>query len=696
MMLVKDFASANSLGYNRETYEKLKLALTLGLRRQIFLAVCDNLRLRNRLAARLKADMASETVGNYPSLVSLKLNLAEPSPIAQLKQWLDKHPPPGLEVPSPSFQILGVERLTRCPTSLQWFFLNELRNIESSMLGLDSSLLLWLPRPWTHSIQQSAPEFWRYRTGLFEFEGEPTPMMTVVEDAQQFDRSAVEVPPELPPEWQGQNGTKERKDRQEIAPNISFVDRELEQEIPEGRAIPEKPATPAPPRAQPRQKLPGEEELIELVLAQEQDKGQNLEDIAPSDFLPWQIVQQIEQLQEQPNIEADLADAYLSLGNFYRDAISAGNSSVENLAIAIRAYELVLQLVGEESSLWGDLANDIGNFYWMISRSGANSQERILFLEQAIKTYQDALDKIDLEQRPDAWATITNNLGTVYSELAPQSQNPTDNLQQSILAYRQALPYRKADPRAYASTQNNLGTAYWNLAQYAEPEANLKQALAAYKESLSFYDPELYPLDYGMIHNNLGTAYWNLSQYEEGKENLMLALRAYQVAAMYRTPQTAPAACAATQNNLGTAYLHLADRCVEETALWIQLLNEAIAAYTTALKVAAQIHPTPVGFDVFVAHNNLGLAYYHLGTMVDTEAEENGRRLHLEAALSHHLEAVRGSQQQQENLSETALGYILQTIRAFYAQFGVEGQSLALSRVPGHLLPDILPRLSRL
>lgn len=36
-------------------------------------------------------------------------------------------------------------------------------------------MLLWVPRPWLSAIQQSAPQFWRYRTGVFMFAGEPTP-----------------------------------------------------------------------------------------------------------------------------------------------------------------------------------------------------------------------------------------------------------------------------------------------------------------------------------------------------------------------------------------------------------------------------------------------------------------------------------------------------------------------------------------
>jgi hypothetical protein len=36
---------------------------------------------------------------------------------------------------------------------------------------------------------------------------------------------------------------------------------------------------------------------------------------------------------------------------------------------------------------------------------------------------------------------------------------------------------------------------------------------------------------------------------------------------------------------------------------------------------------------------------------------------------------------------------MIKTIRTFYQEQGISGQNLALSKVPGQLLPEILPRL---
>ena len=226
-------------GQNRKAYLRLKLALSLSLRRQIFLAVCDDLALRNRIAARLYAELAYPSPRRltteagalprqgstasiispldhrlsmmtdeydlvsapskailpprslYPRLVSLNLNLSEPNPMVQIAEWLAEYPPPpGCQQRSPSFQILGVERLTRQPAIVQKRFLHSLQQIEHYLSRLESPLLLWLPRPWLNAVRQSAPNFWNWHTALFEFEGDPTPVRSIV--------ARLETPPSDP------------------------------------------------------------------------------------------------------------------------------------------------------------------------------------------------------------------------------------------------------------------------------------------------------------------------------------------------------------------------------------------------------------------------------------------------------------------------------------------------------------------
>jgi len=42
---------------------------------------------------------------------------------------------------------------------------------------------------------------------------------------------------------------------------------------------------------------------------------------------------------------------------------------------------------------------------------------------------------------------------------------------------------------------------------------------------------------------------------------------------------------------------------------------------------------------------------------------------------------------------QTTFAYVVKTVRAFHNELGIQGQNLALSKVPGQLLPEILPKL---
>lgn len=802
---------------NRQSYQRLKRALSLHLRRQIFVAVCDDLALRNRLAARLHAELAYPAASttprpsidawpaaDYPQLVTLNLNLNDPNPIAQVTQWLARHPLPkgaDAETPTPSFQILGTERLTRQSAAVQRLFLSYLQGCDRSLPTLEASLLLWVPHPWFRAIQQSAPEFWGWRTGVFEFVGEPTPLTVVDAKPSSFHSSrpkpasnaapkrpqsgppATAVPPPAASAHQSPQDTPiSLRDllAEELAEFGDILD-ELEPaptptaeegdraaadstsaanswavHVPSSAtSSPHTPtnAFPArsgfqqePPIAEP-QSPPRELQLSnstahspELSIAE--SEAIEATSIAPAlvnailtaaiaeiggtaalpahstvlslahlgsfpapsrtaleDFPAVRMLQHLEQLHQQQAESTALAVNYRTLGNFYRDRIEQGHNTPEQLAIAIQAYEQALIHLEESAALVPDILNDLGNLYWMLSRFPASPEQRLPYLEQGIAAYHLALSHVEAEQQPQSYAMIQNNLGAAYGDLA-RYREPIENLQCSITAYEAALHYRKpeAEPLKYASTQNNLGTAYWHLAQHHQPALNLKQAIVAYTESLSFYNPEQEPLPYAMIQNNLGTAYWNLAQHEQPEEFLNLAISCYRIALIYRTAEVNPAAYAATQNNLGTAYWHLANRSKDQPEAYSAALRSAIAAYEAALNTVERLNLAANGagnkltFDVSATHNNLGLAHYQVATDQAGGIPVPARSAHLEAALRHHLQALQGWQHQPD-FYQTALGYVLQTVRAFYSECGLQGQNLALSLLPGHLLPEILPRL---
>ncbi|MFN6486451.1 MULTISPECIES: tetratricopeptide repeat protein [unclassified Nostoc] len=735
-MSVNDTAHNNNSTWNRQVYHRLKLALSLGLRRQLFLAVCDDLHLRNQVAARLHSTLAypvgqvlyqssnaqENSTPAYPRLVTLRLNLNDPNPIIQINQWLANYPPPivgaskdtpGRPFPVPAFQIVGVEHLTKQPVATQRLFLHYLRlseqyfSTKESSRFLESNLLLWIPRPWLSAIKQSAPQFWHSRTGVFVFAGEPTPAIQNSGYPESFSRSrslelgnieqsildesvnqvelrtaATELKFEnnsdFPPEIQGKGVDKIQEGLPLTADLLKAAPQHQESTNRSGSN---------------NQSLSSlsyiSSELTELVIA---TINTNIAQNPEGSLQPQQILLEIEELHENLVPGEILAEAYHRLGTLYRLRIEQGESTLENLMVAIIAYQEAISY-DESSPQLPDILNDLGTLYWMLYRTPPNSEEGQTYIEQAIEFYQLALKMISPQTHAETYARVQNNLGTAYGDLARFSQ-PSENWQQAILAYSEALNYRTADMDSlkYAACQNNLGTAYWHLGQYNQPIVHLKKAIAAYNEALVHYNPEEEPLKYGMIQNNIGTAYWNLAQYEQPAQNLQLAIDVYSEALKYRTPANVPSACAATQNNLGTAYWHLANLSQTTKEARQKYLQLCISAYEEAIALAHSLSNTSLSFDLLASYNNLGLAHYQLVIDESFKGDKATRSQHLEVALDNHLQALNGLSKQPEAY-QTTFTYVVKTIRAFHNELGIQGQNLALSKVPSQLLPEILSKI---
>jgi tetratricopeptide (TPR) repeat protein len=766
--LVAEIPFRKILGLNQQSYQRLKLCLSLNLRRQIFIAVCDDLPMRDRLAAQLQAELErctpdGETGVAGPSrLISLNLSMEDPNPIVQIGQWLAASPesfqssPPGIwQQTMPAFQLLGIEKLTRQPAALQRTFFTHLQSIEHNLPLLESSLILWLTQPWFRSLPHSAPEFWRCRTGVVEFIGDPTPIVMTFPE-----RIGVPQPQQALPQSVEESGALAfpivaQNPWDLLVEDLDFghlfegseaetqADSEIDQELPAHHplypliqestdlAILE-PATSDLAVLEPAELAilePAELAILEPAELATLDSDQSrspavaatlekpeaalaLTTAAALSALPAEfqsaelrqlpLVQQLEQMYRQQAPAASIATVYCTLGNLFRDQVEQGNGSVQQMAIAIQAYEHALHHLPEASPLWVDILNDLGNLYWMLSRTMPSTQEGLPYLQRGLQAYQLALTKISPSSQSHTYPMVQNNLGAAYADLA-RYQDPADSLRMSVEAYLQALHHRspQTEPLRYASTQNNLGTTYWNLAQHQQPQANLKQAIAAYSEALRFYDPAQEPLNYAMIQNNLGTAYWNLAQYDRPRDWLALSLASYRMALKYRTLEVAPVAYAATQNNIGTAYWHMANHA-EDGAMRADYLKQAIAAYDATLEAADHLRlqlkipaeqPLPaLNFDIIATQNNLGLAHYQLATDQQAKLTPDQQKEHLSAALTHHLLALQAWAPSPE-LRQTALTRVIETLRAFYNQLGMAGQNQAMSMVPGQLLPEILPRL---
>jgi tetratricopeptide (TPR) repeat protein len=767
-------------GANQQAFLKLRLALGLDLRRQLIVAVCDDLALRDAIAEKLAQDLPRlhdlnsfttlelglsgrlATPRTTDKLLTLTLNPTEPTILGPFFQELRRDP----QRPRFGVQILGVEQLTRQPVHIQRAFLNHLRGMGRNFAHIDSNILLWVTRPWWRSIQQSAPEFWRWHNGIFEFDGDPlpagsglvqpaivekpiappasiplpiTPLPIVttfpVEPIPSFVPS-VELEPEPDPEPNFDLGlaaaalmlpdlmASELTEDAVPEPIVEAAPIVEEAPAPEIMADPIVLPDPAPIVSTNLDHLepsPEELELADLVLASvmqqvSQDESAlvvegdtpNLEH--PS-FEPIRILQQVELLQQQQLGPEAFAAVYRQLGDYYRnhhDTTLSQNPQLaaHELQVGIRAYDVAWKFLPQTAtSISAEIFNDIGNLYWMLSRTPGAADRSLEHLQSAIDRYQQALTRMDCATNPYTCAMLHNNVGAAYGDLALR-QEPVDNLEKSIAAYESALRYRPAaaEPRRYAATQNNLGTAYWNLGQYHSLVKNLQRAVAAYNEALRIYNPEEEPLHYAMIQNNLGTAYWNLAQCDLDSDDpdecldasaddlLRLAIGSYRIGLIYRTREIAPSAHAATQNNLGTAYWHLANQPSTHYEEVQGFLHQAIGSYETAIVTTQKEISTPLTFDIAATHNNLASAYYQAATNRHAHLDRTTQGSYLDLTLQHHLEAL-GIWGQESDLYDAALNGVMQSIRAIHELQGISGQTRALSKLPPTVLNVVMKAL---
>ena len=666
---VSDIAQAFS-GFNRQTYLRLRLALGLGLRRQIFVAACDDLALRQQLCQWLVSDLSrapipelQQIAGDRPSvptaairLVTLTLHPEQPDLHKQLMDWLI-HRKGRVSLANVAFQIVGVESLTRQSAHVQRQFLNSLRSLSRYQAQLDLNLVLWVNTPWYHSIRQSAPEFWRWLTGLFQFSNDgSSDDFSITRSAQvslsQQDQTPVSQTP--------------------VAQSIALTD------------------------------------LLRTWLPTTGLHTANSLQINYAELTArLQAVAIAEQAPEHHAHPTDatslgtIAEAYRDLGNWYRDCDSP---NLELLTLGLQAYGEALATIDRHHPMVCDILNDLGNLYWMRSRYQENIDDLYNDLQSAVEHYQKAILQTDEFRESARYAMLQNNLGATWGELAQQF-DPVAHLPASIAAYEASLQHRPMEkfPQQHASTQNNLGTAYWTLAQYQDPLANFLAAIRCYDIALQHYDAADHPMPHAMIQNNLGTTYWNLSQVEnldqvtsETRHDLLIrAIGAYQIALVHRTPDAAPSGYAATENNLGTAYWHLCNHNETDPSAVSDLLDLSINSYHNCLTMVERLiqAETPtLSFDPYATHHNLGAAYHRAVTYSQSSLNQAQQKDYLQNALTHHVVAWQGWQSQLD-YADAAIDGMAQTLRATQDRFGTLLQSKMLSQIPAQILSQVMPQV---
>lgn len=664
---VTELPLRNLLSLNQQTYDRLKVALSLNLRRQIFIAVCDDLPLRDRLAMQLQTELAHFSMATaattdfhtfnpvepraIPKLVTLDLNLHDPNPIAQVVEWLSHFPPQksGRTLVTPAFQFLGIERLTRQSAAIQSIFLSYLQSIEQ-FSSVDSCLLLWMTQPWFRMLPEAVPEFWHCRTGVFEFIGDPTPLpVTSPERIQPHTpetsvtlnpRNSPTISPKSPnyPDPLADSSSTIGLSENPWIPLAEDLNHWYEPEAEDftGRAataltypsgetateqLPELENgqgrqaiygdSPFEPRGATVSHLEPESDLSDLELKLSQIAVLNSEEQSLLSAAQRANQAADSSLLDQPlDLERASIEELLSLNpDFWAQQVS----DIQQTMPLLQHIELLQQQIeklhqGQESTaVLATAYRTLGNFYRDCVEQGDASVENLTFGVQAYEQALQWLPEDSFEQ-----AEVLNDLGNLYwmtAQLQPTSKETVECLQRTVQIYQLALQSLDAQQQIqhvqlYTTVQNNLGATYADLARHQEPAANLQRSIDAYQQVLQYRTAASDALRYASIQNNLGTTYWNLAQHQHPATNLKHAIVAYSEAIQHYEPAQDPLNYAMIQNNLGTAYWNLAQ--YEQPQDYLTL---ALTAYQAALQYRT-LEAAPVAFAA--TQNNLGTAYWHL------------------------------------------------------------------------------------
>jgi len=294
--------------------------------------------------------------------------------------------------------------------------------------------------------------------------------------------------------------------------------------------------------------------------------------------------------QSDPTIPAEVvAELFAILGRALR--AQEGISRGETLKEAVAAYEKALRIytLDEYPERYAEIQNNLGNIYTNLSE-----WDKREYLEQAAQCYKEVLRVYTPEQFPSTWANVKICLGNALNELGGRHRR------EAIECYQDVLEIVESDahPDRWANIQLNLGVVY--LEWFEEDRTrNLEQAIQCFTAALRYYNREAHPSTWVKVQANLGLAYLQRLS-DDPAMNIERAIRCFQLVLRIATPEAFPREWIFAHEGMGNAYRkRIQGDPAENIEFAIQNLSIALQA----------LDGTPFRAKWLKVHNDLGEAY---------------------------------------------------------------------------------------
>ncbi|MEM9945431.1 MAG: tetratricopeptide repeat protein [Cyanobacteria bacterium P01_D01_bin.36] len=647
--------SRQILGVNQQAYQALKASMSLNLRRQLLVAVCDNVTLQNQLATQLENDLAQvnwmpsqESSANGSRANGSRASSAGASSITgkgsvalerlmfdpedahlprQVAQWVRQTVL--AEGTLPQLQVLGIEQMTRQPAIVQNHFLRSLEQVEALLPRLNTSLLVWVPWPWLRTIQSSSPTFWKWRNGVFEFVSDPTPALleSGSRDLEQRSLSAS-LPQNRSLEVDGDRLAKEMdslstgnrkpaptpaEDYPHIEPHqvVALYGETDDSEInDDGQPTLETIATwdtVDVVATTVQSSLPEDEEA-----ATSAETAAPLDTTAPPPKTPSKMLMetQLPKIQRSGASESPIA------------RVQAPNKSAPN---ASDPTELEVQdASANEHPVKTDVDTDPVDTTLLEPTLPELVQEEHIVVqmqqsenlaepEEALAPSQSHSQRQQRQSAADDYFEV----GRRYRSRIEAGERGLDLIEPAIAAYEGALRCLNGPHPDWSSGLNDLGTLYWLKAQQLQDQQQvidcMNHSVQLYSDALLKIDAEQSPDMAGQLYSNLGAVFSMLAMRQSPVAHFEKAAEAYLKALPLCPKSVDPLEFATLQNSLGSVYWKLSHYEQDEGQLQ-RYLQQAIEAYEQAL---SSYPPEQRPLDYAAVQNNLGITHWSLAKHQD-------------------------------------------------------------------------------